>query len=252
MLNSTSRSLLFPEKKGKTVGLLRRRPTWPLDPQVSSLSRRRSKTRCPAPQKETISMPKLPRSGATGSGADMGNKHFIISQNRTVYVNSSPRSLLFPEKEAKSVVLLRRRNYCHAENSAKRSHGVWGWPQKQIWVISTSLFHKIEHFTLNSSPRSLLFPEKETKSVVLLRRRNYFRAQTSAKRSHGAWRWPQKHIGNKRLSSYQKSILHSTEVSYFPRKRSKKCCSELFPCPKPPRSGATGSGAGPRSIMHGR
>jgi hypothetical protein len=52
-------------------------------------------------------------------------------------------ALLFPEKEAKSVVLLRRK------------------PQLDQTLA----------LELNSSNVALLFPEKEAKSVVLLRRR---------------------------------------------------------------------------------
>jgi hypothetical protein len=66
--------------------------------------------------------PKPPRSGATGSGAG--------PRKDSSEVSIGGDSLLFPEKEAKSVVLLRRRSQV-ARPSAKRSHGVWGWPQKK-------------------------------------------------------------------------------------------------------------------------
>jgi hypothetical protein len=44
--------------------------------------------------------------------------------------NSSKDFFLFPEKETKSVVLLRRR-YSHTQNSAKPTLGVWGLAPKK-------------------------------------------------------------------------------------------------------------------------
>jgi hypothetical protein len=67
--------------------------------------------------------------------------------------NSSNSVLLFPEKEAKSVVLLRRR-FADPELGETDPGGLGACPQETNWTNSV-----------------LLFPEKEAKSVVLLRRR---------------------------------------------------------------------------------
>jgi hypothetical protein len=51
--------------------------------------------------------------------------------------------LLFPEKEAKSVVLLRRRLWA-AQNSAKPTQGVWGRAPRKLYVRRFSSFPEKE------------------------------------------------------------------------------------------------------------
>jgi hypothetical protein len=67
--------------------------------------------------------------------------------------------------------------FCFAEISAKRSHGVWGWPQK---TQRTQLA-----FLPIDVVKIFFFQKKKQKALFCL-------AETSAKRSHGVWGWPQK------------------------------------------------------------
>jgi hypothetical protein len=73
--------------------------------------------------------------------------------------------LLFPEKEAKSVVLLRR-ILGEARNSAKPTQGVWGRAPRTYLLTWYSLWAS-ERFSLVVL---FLFQKKEAKSFVLLRR----------------------------------------------------------------------------------
>jgi hypothetical protein len=76
-------------------------------------------------------MTNSPRSGATGSGAGPRKPFRRLIE-----------FFFFQKKKQKAIVLLRRND----QLSAKRSHGVWGWPQKAIYLI--------EFFLFQSSPRS--------------------------------------------------------------------------------------------------
>jgi hypothetical protein len=83
--------------------------------------------------------------------------------------------LLFPEKEAKSVVLLRRRRVGQTFCDADRTAGVWLASVKLTdhivfvkFIILESRMSREDYISFCSI---LLFPEKEAKSVVLLRRK---------------------------------------------------------------------------------
>jgi hypothetical protein len=107
--------------------------------------------------------------------------------------------LLFPEKEAKSVVLLRRK------------HGYLNL-HLRIRAFQENSCRKI--YSLRDS--ILLFPEKEAKSVVLLRRRP-LAAQPSAKPTLGVWGLAPK------KNSIQRVLFKTSEyILLFPEKRSKK------------------------------
>jgi hypothetical protein len=99
------------------------------------------------------------------------------SINSTVVVLIS--SLLFLEKEAKSVVLLRRRmlNVGYPTLGEADPGGLGACPQKTALQLVKRLLLKA---------RSLLFLEKEAKSVVLLRRR-MLATQPSAKPTLEVW-----------------------------------------------------------------
>jgi hypothetical protein len=88
-----------------------------------------------------------PRSGATGSGAGPRKPFRLVVRSKGVCSASQKTSLYY--------------------FSAKRSHGVWGWPQKTFrLVVSTLLFQNRSKSVCSASQKTTLYP-------------------FSAKRSHG-------------------------------------------------------------------
>jgi predicted lipoprotein len=91
---------------------------------------------------------------------------------------------------------------------------------------------------VNRSNNILLFPEKEAKSVVLLRRSSQVVQTLREAESRGLGLAPE--------------VNRSNRILLFPEKEAKSVCSasqNSTGYPNPPRSGATGSGAGPRSQL---
>jgi hypothetical protein len=134
--------------------------------------------------------------------------------------------LLFPEKEAKSAVLLRRKSTFPKPSAGpqrklpvrqillfffqkKKQKALFCFAESQL---SPNLPLAPKENCLFASNPALLFPEKEAKSVVLLRRKSTF-PNPSAKRNHGG-------LG----AGPQSNRLFVEYCSSFSRKRSKKRC----------------------------
>jgi hypothetical protein len=150
-------------------------------------------------------------------------KALVLLRRRQFLTKSSAKStqgvcpqvnnhLFFSRKETKALVLLRRRQLL-TQSSAKPTQRVWGLaPSKQ----SSLLFQKRSKSVGSASQKTvfnqvlgevdqgdcpqvnnrLFFSRKETKALVLLRRRQ-FSTQSSAKPTQGVWGLaPKKRLSN--------------------------------------------------------
>jgi hypothetical protein len=93
--------------------------------------------------------------------------------------------LLSPEKEAKIIGLFPRRAHS-TQTSAKPTPGVWGLAPKKTQFKAQVLPIAIGSAMKSRWVEFLLFPEKEAKSVGLLRSGAHT-TQTSAKPTLGVW-----------------------------------------------------------------